>query len=779
MDAPKRKRGRPKKIQLPEEIQSVVDKVKQKQQEEEIQEAKDFKEILDIEKSKRKDHWDIPADSPIEFFDTDLSYEISGYRPIDEKRGLDFNPDDYTVARDTYKRTGHYCSFHFGTKAYRDFWNEEYRRCREGYTVNGYTVTGDHYFFLNYYQLKDSRVQKAGTARVNIFPRFMQAQYEFFHYYELCKIARKNVCMMKSRAVGFSEIIASLCANEYSCFRNSITMITAPDETKLNKTLEKVWQALTFLNDHTDGGFFKLRQAQDSAKLKRASFYKYINGQKVEDGFMSQIEGIVADKPSKVRGDRAEIVVFEEAGSNGNLETSYVQGEALVNVGGNKLGILIAGGTGGDSGPKLEGLRKMYYEPDTYDVLKFRHNMNDTAEYKFTGFFVPAYKALDREELVDNRGVCNIEKCKEYYNQERAKKANTPSALVKYCAEYCFTAEEAFNLEGENKFNKVLITEQLTKLRLFKETCPKIETGFLDYTFKGNSHKRENINGFKWTEHVNGKVKILEHPLWTLGEIETGEYDEEKQEFKKESVSQDKINNLYVAGIDGIDIGMAQTSEATKTPSDFCMVIFKRVYGNQDPKIVAIYKDRPQDIREAYKTAMKLAQYYNCMINIEATRMSMVTWARNEKFIGYFMRRPRATLADVQKGKTNTIGTPATNMVIEHQTDLIADYVEDYCHQIWFEEILDELNRYTFENKTKFDIVAALGMVFLADEEISGVVPRQIQEANERFEDIGYYKDENGYTKWGVIPKKDNKPKVGWTMEQPVKDFISSNPMYL
>lgn len=121
-------------------------------------------------------------------------------------------------------------------------------------------------------------------------------------------------------------------------------MITAYDSVKLNKTLEKVWGALTFLNDKTDGGFFKLRQVSDTSLLKKSSYYKYVNGQKVEDGWMSQIEGIVADKPSKVRGDRAEIVMFEEAGSNPVLLKSFIQGEALVDVGGNKLGILVAGG---------------------------------------------------------------------------------------------------------------------------------------------------------------------------------------------------------------------------------------------------------------------------------------------------------------------------------------------------------------------------------------------------------------------------------------------------
>ena len=38
--------------------------------------------------------------------------------------------------------------------------------------------------------------------------------------------------------------------------------------------------------------------------------------------------------------------------------------------------------------------------------------------------------------------------------------------------------------------------------------------------------------------------------------------------------------------------------------------------------------------------------------------------------------------------------------------------------------MLDELNRYTDENKRKFDIIAAMSMAELADEELSGVVPK-------------------------------------------------------
>jgi len=41
------------------------------------------------------------------------------------------------------------------------------------------------------------------------------------------------------------------------------------------------------------------------------------------------------------------------------------------------------------------------------------------------------------------------------------------------------------------------------------------------------------------------------------------------------------MSNLYVAGIDGIDIGQEQTSEYTKDPSKFCITIKKRAFGLQ------------------------------------------------------------------------------------------------------------------------------------------------------------------------------------------------------
>jgi len=165
---------------------------------------------------------------------------------------------------------------------------------------------------------------------------------------------------------------------------------------------------------------------------------------------------------------------------------------------------------------------------------------------------------------------------------------------------------------------------------------------------------------------------------------------------------------------------------------------------------------RPDDERQAFQTAMKLMLYYNCRANIEATRLSMLNWAKGRGWIDYFMRRPRATYPEATKKIGNAIGTPATPTIINHQTDLIANYVEDYCHNIWFPEMLDQLNRYTDEKKGKFDIIAAMGMAELADEELGGVVATDVEPDEEnKFQDIGYYRDDKGIRHFGVIPRTE------------------------
>lgn len=749
-----------KKKVLPDEIQLIVDEVKKKQQEEDTKEAKKLVDEYRIERSNDKTYWDITKDMKIECFDPTLSYELTGYRPIDETHGLDFDPSWFTEVRETFLRTGRYCSYLPRSKRWDAFWKEQYTRCKYGMTSHGYTITGDNYFFLNFYQLPVVDINKASGEGTNeSFPVFFASQYMFFHYLQMCRVLHKNAALMKARSIGFSEINASLAARLYTTIKRSRTMITCFKDTYLNGTFSKLDHALTFINTNADG-FFKPRLT-DKALEKKSGYQVKIDGQFTDFGWRSVVIGINGSKPSNIRGDRVDLLIYDEAGSWPDLTTAVVQGQELCEVQGVPRGIMLFGGTGGDFGPPLEGLKKIYYNPKAFKILPFRHKWTQDGTTIESGFFLPYFLQSLNPEYMDSRGVCNQTEYKKVLQEERNNLLTVPEDYLKKCAERCWNAEEAFTLEGQNKFNKMKIADQLAKIRLHK-IGPRPQVGTIDYTYKSNKHSLENIDGFRWLLN-SGKVQILEHPVWSdlyKEQIEKQKKEAEEQGIDFEAPVYTEMNDLYVAGIDGIDIGAAQTSKETRDPSDFCIVIKRRAFGLNEPQYVAMYKDRPQNIREAYKIAMCMCRYYNCRINIEATRVGMITWARENKCLQYFMKRPRATLTDIKYGTTKQYGTPATKTIIEQQTDLIADYVEDYGHNIWFEDMLEQLNGYNDENKTKFDIIAALGMVELADQELSGRQPTKVDKEVEEFQDYGYYINDKGYREFGVIPKKQSNQIV-------------------
>ena len=66
--------------------------------------------------------------------------------------------------------------------------------------------------------------------------------------------------------------------------------------------------------------------------------------------------------------------------------------------------------------------------------------------------------------------------------------------------------------------------------------------------------------------------------------------------------------------------------------------------------------------------------------------------------------------------------------------------------------MLEQLLNYSYENKRKFDIVAALGMCEMVDEELTGINPKVKNEVTKTWKDIGWYIDDRGYKRYGIIP---------------------------
>lgn len=311
--------------------------------------------------------------------------------------------------------------------------------------------------------------------------------------------------------------------------------------------------------------------------------------------------------------------------------------------------------TGGDSGSALVGLSKMFYNPVGYEVLPFKHHCSRDGKAVLTGYFIPAHQFAINPEYLDERGVTDSERFKEYY-EKRWRQMDDQQDIMIDKAEHCFTPEDALIQAGDNIFDSVALSERLTEIKTGRNwTKPKRVRLLWD--------KNEG-DGFS-------KVTVHESPSSDLIMIEPPMTGEDGKPYK----------NLYVAGIDSIDMGK-RDSASDSDVSDFCIVVKRRAFGMNDPKYVAMYKARPDDIREAYDLTIKLLTLYNCQAMLEYTKISIQQYFRDKHKENLLMSRPEWSAGGSQNKRRGPhkrlIGVAATETVIRHGLELISHYINDY-----------------------------------------------------------------------------------------------------
>lgn len=363
-------------------------------------------------------------------------------------------------------------------------------------------------------------------------------------------------------------------------------------------------------------------------------------------------------------------------------------------------------------------------------MLPYKHNHTRTGDWAFTGYFIPSFSiwfGTETEKGFDHRGVVYEDKAKKSY-QDHWDTVTDPSILLKDKAEYCFTPEDAFIMEGSNAFNMEKLSEQQVN----------IDHGLVE--------KPKTVR-FRWGLTGEGTVDRHSTPKIEYG---TGGHTLMIEEPMRDSEGI-PIQNLYVIGVDGIDTSW-DTTTGQSDLSKYCIIVYKRAFGLSEPKVVAMYKFRPNQVSDAYDETIKLAQYYNAKVLVEATRVGVIEWFKKHGLQHHLMRKPRF----ITSGRNSQqFGCPADVKTIERQLQLINDYIENYYTAISYQEMIDEFLRYSYENKRKFDIVAAFGIALLADEELMNRPPKAANEkANSELNQIGYYHDEFGNIQFGVIPKK-------------------------
>jgi len=114
---------------------------------------------------------------------------------------------------------------------------------------------------------------------------------------------------------------------------------------------------------------------------------------------------------------------------------------------------------------------------------------------------------------------------------------------------------------------------------------------------------------------------------------------------------------------------------------------------------------------------------------LEYTKISIQTYFKDKGKGNLFMTRPDfAVSSSIRRAPTKRlIGIPSTESVIKHGLELVGNFVNDYWHTIDFKEMLDQLLNYSYENKRKFDIIAALQCCEIGDEEMFNLTPSKVE----------------------------------------------------
>jgi hypothetical protein len=313
---------------------------------------------------------------------------------------------------------------------------------------------------------------------------------------------------------------------------------------------------------------------------------------------------------------------------------------------------------------------------------------------KETSLFIPSY--LKYGGTWEYRGTPDVKKAMDMMVTRRSLLEKDPVMYIQELQEFPMILEEVFLVRGTNIFNQDKIAEQLTALSISKEKHYK--TGKLEYILD----KSGDIKGVTFREAADGKIIIVEPP-----EIKKGD--------------KTPLNNLYVAGVDSIDQGR---KDSLIEGSKLAMAIKKRIgdsmFSGTTNIYVAFYNERSDDVRWDYENVLKLAIYYNCRINIEYTKINIVSFFRTKGQLWRFLRRPSIAIgANVSGAKASTlIGTPATSAVIAHQDQKWADYIDDNYFSIMYPPVLEQSRDYTANNRTKWDFVVACGLAELAEEDM-------------------------------------------------------------
>lgn len=605
---------------------------------------------------------------------------------------------------------------------YRKHWDEEVRRCREGYIreSDGEWVTGFLYWFLNYCPMMVNKVipgtRKA--VRVESFPFFFEGIYWRFHYLHQAREAGKHAIELAKRGCAKSYSLASIMSHNLILGESSevkrrvITVLTAYQKEYLSDskdgTLSKFKPGINFSFKNTP--FPRLMLKNSPNEMAWQMGYKDEFG--IESGSLNQVLAVSAkDDSEKLRGKRGWIL-FEEMGSFKGLLSLYDITRKSVEDGDYTFATMYLVGTAAEDESDFSSAKTLLYNPDGYNILAIENVYDRPKQGKPTfGFFFPSY--VNRAGCYNRDGVSDVTKAliEILLARHKAKYSADPKSVLRVIAEDPITPAEAIIKVKAAYFPTVALTERLAQLDSDPHAFDDVYIGNLTLT-----------SGNKVEFRISNDIPIRKYGVdnSTVGALEIFEMPE------KQANGED-FNLRYIIGHDPVDNDQAESSSLSST---FVLDLFT-------DRIVAEYTGRQAFADDNYEIVRLLCLFYNAKCMYESNKKGLYGYFSKMNCTHLLADTPEY-LRDKQMIKYSSFGSNAKGInasaaINNYANSLIRDWLLQPVPTIIKEDgedkevniprlyslrnraLLEELISYTPE--LNVDRIRALGMVMLYRQE--------------------------------------------------------------
>ena len=612
--------------------------------------------------------------------------------------------------------------------------------------LNGVMIEGEYYnpfyvFWMILYvfpvvpQDEDGEYIE-GETEIN-HPTYANIDRYVFDVMWAAYLNREYVALMSGRGIGKSYFTTAIMLWFYMLHDGQDLISSATSEDHAEEAWDKVVSTL----DDIEAEYPGFWQERFSENKKGIVAYKEVTdlttGKKEKVGSENDLAKIVYGfRAGATKGRRPhfqhveEFAAFPSTGPGALKEViGQTKGSWLI-MRKIKHAFVIYTGTGGSV--NNDHAKHMFTDPRAF-------NLYVTNEWGMeTGLFIPSQ--LKYATTWEDWGVADVKKARLAMLEERKFIESDPEAYLKECQEFPLELKEVFQKDGKNIFNKELLASQRTKI-LFNQDAPKWLLGTLEYVDDADGRHV----GANFIPNSNGTIYILEG---------------EEKPYKNSNGN--IYNDLYIMGLDSIDQGNADSAPGTKG-SKLAAAVKKRIpdggiFDTSTNIYVAYYNHRADDVRDDYENVLKLSMFFNAKINLEYAKVGIVGHFRMRSQYHRFVKRPTIATAnnmdaDPLKTKSSLIGTPPSTPYIDYQDGKLKEYIDDSSHNIWFDPALEQLIEYDRGNRTPSDLVIAMGLCELMDDDLLGKIAKPQAAVSEGFELFGYYKDPNtGRKKYGKVP---------------------------